>query len=65
MYEFRIRGTIGDGAKIVEGYGSIYTMFNRTNNDQLYSNTTHDSHQAMTKPVTGESNGSWCLNSIQ
>ena len=37
-------------------------IFNRTNNYKLYSKTTHDSHQAMTKPATStetdESNGS-------
>ena len=38
--------------QVIEGYSSIQTLFNRTNNKKLYKNMTHDSHQETKKTVT-------------
>ena len=55
--------------QLVEGYGSIQTLLNLTNNEKLYSITTHDSHQTTMKAVTStetkDSNVSLCLHSVR
>ena len=52
MHKFSTCGAVGDCAAIVEGYGSISNLFERSNNDKSYSKMTYDLHQATTKLVT-------------